>query len=529
MYGAGFFFQSVRITHCLHFRTQHHFRSGQPAVAIAALIIVPHPARPASPKKLFTEYALLYTGSGSSFFMPACPRRNTMNTSHALYRKITAICATLCFFAAFHPAMPASGAENAVQKHTVSVVHVTIKAGIGPATADLLRGAIKQAESGSDMVLVTLDTPGGLVSSMREMVQDILNADVPVGVWVGPSGAHAASAGVFIVAASSISGMAPQTTMGAAIPVTPDGADTKGDMATKVKNDLSSLVSGLAERRNRNVDWYVSAVREGKSLPASQAIMNNVVEFMATTPEDFLVQAGSRGVPAGMGTLRFTADDIRIIPYEPGLRYRFLGWLLDPQVAYLLLLAGVALLFVEFTHAGAILPGVLGALSLLLGLYAMTILPTAAAGLLLILLGLVLFLLEIKVVSFGLLSLAGVAALFIGSLILFPESEGLRLPMMTIGPTVLGISAFMGGLVWLAVKAQRSKSAMASDQLAGQQAMVMRWQGRKGTVKLHGTLWNAVTREEQPIAKGETVTVTGAKGLTLHVSTHPAPEDAVQE
>jgi len=164
-----------------------------------------------------------------------------------------------------------------------------------------------------------------------------------------------------------------------------------------------------------------------------------------------------------------------------------------------------------------------------LGLYAMTILPTAAAGLLLILLGLVLFLLEIKVVSFGLLSLAGVAALFIGSLILFPESEGLRLPMMTIGPTVLGISAFMGGLVWLAVKAQRSKSAMASDQLAGQQAMVMRWQGRKGTVKLHGTLWNAVTREEQPIAKGETVTVTGAKGLTLHVSTHPAPEDAVQE
>ncbi|MFV0423027.1 NfeD family protein [Oleidesulfovibrio sp.] len=448
-----------------------------------------------------------------------------MNSYTSFFRTYSTLWAIFIFFIAIHTASIAFAAENEPENKPVSVVNVTINAGIGPATADLLRGAIQEAEAGHDMVLVTLNTPGGLVSSMREMVQDILNANVPVGVWVGPSGAHAASAGMFLVAAASINGMAPQTTLGAAIPVTADGSDTKGDLATKVTNDLSSLVSSLAERHNRNVDWYVSAVRKGESLPSSQAIMNNVVEFMATSPKDFLVQAGSRGVPAELGPLYFTEDMITIVPYEPGVRYRFIGWLLDPQVAYLLLIAGVALLFVEFTHPGAILPGVLGALSLLLGLYAMTILPTEAAGLLLIVLGLIFFLLEVKVISFGLLSLAGVAALFFGSLILFPESERLRLPLMTIGPTVLGISAFMGGIVWLAVKSQRRTTAMVSEQLTGQTATVVRWNGKKGTVKLQGTMWNATTPKELPIAKGESVIVTGMKGLTLHVSTGHADSD----
>ncbi|MCM0756062.1 nodulation protein NfeD [Desulfovibrio aminophilus] len=402
-------------------------------------------------------------------------------------------------------------------KPSPKVLEVEISGAITPVQEDLLRDALARVRAeGHDLLLIRLDTPGGLLETMRGMVKDMLNAPAPVLVWVGPRGAQAASAGVFLVAASQVAGMAPQATIGSASPVAQGGEELSATMSAKVKADLISLVRGAAASRGRNADWYERAVSESVSLTAQDAVMQRVVEVLADDAGDFLAQAGHRGIPYSGGVLRFDAEQMTIEHFDPGFRHRFLSWLLHPQVAYFLMLGGLAGLFFELTTPGAVLPGVLGGLCLLLALYAMSVLPTSAAGAGLILLGLALFWLEVKITSYGLLGVAAVIALFLGSIILFDPSSGLPgLPLATVIVTVSGVSAFLALAVGLVVRAQRSRKALGGQAMLGLEAEVLDWSGGRGQVRTRGEIWSA--RSDDPLRPGDRVMIIGIDGLTLLV------------
>lgn len=399
------------------------------------------------------------------------------------------------------------------------VLTASIQGAISPAQVEYLEDSLNRAESeNAKMLLLRLDTPGGLVTSMREMVQLILNAKVPVAVWVGPSGAHAASAGVFLVAASAVAAMSPQSTIGAASPVDMGGKDVDSTMAAKIKNDILSLVRGVAEARGRNVDWYVKAVEEAASITATEAVMLGVVEFVANDPGDLLDQVSSKGLSWQGRSIRFASQSVRFVEYAPGWRHKLLSWLLDPQVAYLLLLGGMAGLFFELTTPGAIFPGVFGGLCLLLGLYALSILPTNVAGVLLILFGLVLFILELKIASYGMLSVAALVSLFVGSTILFREESGMAgLPLSTIISGLAGFVLVFGLVAALVARAQLRKSPLGLAAMAGQVAEVRAWDAGKGQVFVQGETWSARTADDSSVRPGTLVRVISAKGLTLLV------------
>ncbi|MDY7000445.1 MAG: NfeD family protein [Thermodesulfobacteriota bacterium] len=399
------------------------------------------------------------------------------------------------------------------------VVYAEVDGSISPAQVDLLEDSLAECEQQkAKMLLLRLDTPGGLGDSMRKMVRLILNSKVPVVVWVGPSGARAASAGVFIVAASAVAAMSPQSTIGAASPVGLGGRNVDKTMAEKIKNDILSLIRGTAAARDRNVSWYVEAVERSVSITASEAVMLQVVELMAQDPRDLLSQIGTRGLKWKGEVLRFQADDVKWIEFKPGVRHSILSWLLDPQVAYLLLLGGMAGLFFELTTPGAILPGVLGGMCLLLGLYALSILPTNAAGLLLILFGLVLFILELKITSYGLLSIAGLVCFFIGSTILFRFEYGMAgLPLSTIIGTGLVLAAIIGTGVYLVAKAHSRKPSLGLETLIGAKAEVRAWEGQGGQVFVRGEIWSARTASPHAFKPRDKVLIIAVHGLLLTV------------
>lgn len=407
--------------------------------------------------------------------------------------------------------------EDAAAPRPTRMLVVEITGAITPVQEELLRAALARVQvEGHDLLLIRLDTPGGLLETMRGMVKDMLNAPMPVLVWVGPRGAQAASAGVFLVAASQVAGMAPQATIGSASPVAQGGEELSKTTSDKVKADLISLVRGAAASRGRNADWYERAVSESVSLSAQDAVLERVVEILADDPSDFLIQAGRRGIRHAGGVLRFDADRMTIERFEPGFRHRFLSWLLHPQVAYFLMLGGLAGLFFELTTPGAVLPGVLGGLCLLLALYAMSVLPTSAAGVGLILLGLALFWLEVKITSYGMLGVAAVIALFLGSIILFDPSSGMPgLPLSTVIVTVSGLSAFLALAVALVVRAQRSRKSLGGQAMLGLEAEVLDWRGSRGQVRTRGEIWSA--RSDDPLRPGDRVMIVGIDGLMLVV------------
>ncbi len=411
-----------------------------------------------------------------------------------------------------------AGSDNNDQK--LSVLYAQLEGPVSPASVDFLESAVEHASAqGAQLLLLRLDTPGGLVESMRGMVKEIVNAPMPVLIWVGPGGAHAASAGVFLVAASAVAAMSPGATIGAASPVSAEGKDVPKTMEKKIKNDLKSLVRGLAQKHGRKAAWYEKAVDESVSITGEEAVLQKVVEFVAVSPEDFLDQAGRRGVPAQGQDLRFTSEQVRMIPFEPGVRYRFLAWLLHPQIAYFLLIGGIAGLFFEVTNAGAVLPGVLGGICLLLGLYALSILPTNAAGVLLLLLGIVFFILEIKITSYGMLSVAALVCLFVGSLILFKPGEGFdRLPLSLIISTVGTFGALLGLAVYLVAKAMRRPPASGGEAMVGLSAVIRNWDNDRGMVLVRGELWKARTEITQPLQQGDEVEVVARDGLTLTIT-----------
>lgn len=421
------------------------------------------------------------------------------------------------FFFAFLLIVPGSGFAD--QRVTVHVL--PIQGSINPAQEDLLREAIDQSvRERSNLLVVRLDTPGGLGETTRNMVKLVLNAPVPVAVWVGPDGSRAASAGVFLVAASAVAGMSPYSNMGSARPVGMGGGDIPEAMVDKVLSDFVGLIRATALSRGRNVDWYVRAVTENANLTGVEALTERVIDFVAPDVDDFIAQIGARGLEWNNVTRHFTLDDVALVNIEPGLWHAILSWLLDPQIAYLLLMGGLAGLFFELLSPGAIFPGVLGGLCLLLGLYAMAILPTNVAGLLLILFGMMLFALELMITSFGLLSIAAVVAIFFGSVILFRFEYGMgAIPIWSILITTLGLSAFALFCVYLATKAHKHKPLQDSDTFIGQKAVVRQWRSTTGFVFFQGESWSAVSNRPLELNPDDAVYVTSVQGLTLTIDT----------
>jgi membrane-bound serine protease (ClpP class) len=404
----------------------------------------------------------------------------------------------------------------------ITAITLSLDGAITPVAADFLdEGLLAADKQHASLVLVQLDTPGGSVEIMRRMVKSIRQSPVPVVLYVAPSGARAASAGVFLMAAAQINAMAPQTTIGSASPVGLGGGDMEKTISAKVQNDLTSLVRSLAEATGRDAAWYQRAVTEAANITAAEAVSRRVVDYLAVDRTDLLEQIGKRGLATGGAVLRFTPSEVRFVAQEPSWRHAFLSWLLNPQVAYILLLIGVAGVFFELSTPGVILPGVAGGLSLLLALYALSVLPTNAAGLLLLLFGGGLFLLEIHITSYGLLSLSGLAAFFFGSLLLFRGQGVDGLPLSLIAPTVIGVCVLLSLAVWLLAKAQRLRPRTGVSALVGKTAQVRHWSENRGKVFLHGEIWDAVL---EPVAgaatplPGGTVRVVAVKDMLLVVA-----------
>lgn len=398
------------------------------------------------------------------------------------------------------------------------VLTVDLSGPVTPAQEELLEDALAETrDNGYINLLIQLDTPGGLAESMRNMVKLILNSEVPVTVWVTPSGARAASAGVFLVAAADLAVMSPQTTIGSASPVDVSGSAPDETMSKKIVNDLLSLIKSVARERNRNVQWYESAVLESANLEAGEALQEKVIDLIALSREDLLAQMGKRGVRVHNEEIFFAAEDVEIVDFEPGLKYKLLSWLLHPQIAYLLFLGGLAGLFFEFSNPGAIYPGVTGAFCLILGLYSLSVLPTNAAGILLLVLGFILIIIEVNVPTFGLLTAAALVSFFFGSLFLFdPQYPFFQLPVMTIIPIIIVLTAVLLALAYLIGKSQMapttSETGIHTDTVE-----VLRWNGQEGKVKVRGEIWNARSPEPVDITPGQKVKIDRIEGMTIYV------------
>lgn len=419
--------------------------------------------------------------------------------------------------------------ESPVSSGGFPVLSGEIEGPITPATEDILRAMLIEAEEGgAKAILIRLDTPGGLVSSMRTMIKSMLASPLPIVVWVGPSGARAASAGVFLVAASHVAAMAPQTTIGAASPVSMQGKDIDKTMQAKIKNDIMSFVRGIAASRGRNSQWYEQSVDEAVSVSAAEAAMLNVVEVIARDRTDLFEQLAIRGISFDGVAIGFEPSEVRFVEFDAGMRYRLLAWLLNPQIAYLLLLGGLAGLFFEFSTPGAVFPGVFGGLCLILGLYALSVLPTNAAGVLLILFALVLLVLEVYVTSFGMLGIAAMASLFFGSTILFDPSSGLAgLPLSLILSTIIPLSLLLGGCLVVITRAHRSRPASGLNAMTGETALVRSWQGKEGKVFVRGELWKAQSVED--LHEAASVRIVEVRGLTLLVEALQESDSAPKE
>jgi membrane-bound serine protease (ClpP class) len=406
----------------------------------------------------------------------------------------------------------ASGAGSAV-------VVATYEGVINPVTAEYLHDALAFAETNrAQLLVVRLDTPGGLVTSMQTIVKDIVNAPLPVAVYVSPSGGRAASAGVFITLAGHVAAMAPGTNIGAAHPVAM-GGEMDNTMKEKAENDLAASIKSLAEQRGRNVKWAEEAVRKSVSVTEKEALSLKVIDLVAEDVPALLAQVDGRKVqlPGGTVTLQTRGAEVREFPM--GWRLEALKALSDPNIAVLLMTIGTIGIRAELYNPGAILPGIVGAISLILAFYSLQSLPINYAGLLLLLLGIALFILEIKVTSYGLLTLGGIVAMTLGGLLLVKsDAPFMQVSLSFLLPTVITAGAIMFGMAWLALKARRRTPVTGKESMIGEIAMARTDLAPHGQVFLHGELWEAIS--EQPIRRGEEAEVTSVEGLTLKVAPH---------
>jgi membrane-bound serine protease (ClpP class) len=435
-------------------------------------------------------------------------------------------------------------AASAGEANSKLVLTVSVDGAIGPATVRYVKDALtKASERNAEVVVLRLNTPGGLATSMRETIADVLASRVPVVGYVAPSGAHAASAGTYLVYATHIAAMAPGTNLGAATPVqiggplpglpdgTPDKSDkdkkdgdqqpkTKDAMMAKATNDAVALIRSLAELRGRNADWAEKAVREAASLSANAALQANVVDVIARDQAELLRQIDGRVVEFAGGDKRHLATkDAVLEAIDPGWISRFLAVITNPNVALILLLVGVYGLIFEFTSPGAVAPGVVGTICLLLGLYALNLLPINYAGLALMVVGIVLLAIEVfnPTVVIG---LGGIIAFVLGAIMLFDvEAPGYRLSWPVVGIT----AAMFVGLVFVVLRSLRRAGKgpvrVGAQAMRGQSAQVIDWSENEGHVFAQGERWQA--RGAETFKPGEVVEVANIIDLTLVVRRRP--------
>ena len=386
------------------------------------------------------------------------------------------------------------------------VMTVAIADPIGPGVAEFLEDAIEEAtDAGAACLIVELDTPGGAVESMRKIVKAFYASTIPVVVYVTPSGARAASAGVMITMAGDIAAMAPGTNIGAAHPVSGGGKDLEKTMTEKVTNDLVAFTQGIAKRRGRNGAWAEKAIRESVSVTAEEALKLNVIDMIA--------KIDGREIN-GKGTLKVAGADI--VEIEPNLRTKVLKVISDPNIAYILFMIGLAGLYFELSQPGAVFPGVIGAIALILAFFSFQTLPVNIAGVLLIILSVIFFILELKVTSYGMLSVAGVLSLVLGSLMLFKGAgPEFQVAWQLLIPTVLVISGFFVAVVTLVVRAHTHRPIGGPEGLVGEVGVVKKVNGKEGKVQVHGELWDA--RFQASVTIGAKVTVQAVERLTVTV------------
>jgi len=387
---------------------------------------------------------------------------------------------------------------------------------VSPVTAQALSNALARAHRERyEALVVEVDTPGGLETSMRDMVKGLLASPVPVVLWVTPGGARAASAGVFVVMAGDVAAMSPGTNIGAATPVNLQGG-MDSTLARKVTNDAAAFARTIARQRGRNASWAESAVREAVAVSETEAVELHIVDFVASSFEELLAKADGREWRRGAEIRTLRIKGLPSDRIEPGFRQRLLALIADPNVAYILMMLGFYGMLFELQNPGAILPGVVGAICLILAFLAFSVLPVNYAGLALIGLAIVFFVAEIKVPTHGVLTAGGVLALVLGSVILFEAGgPGPKLSWATIAAATLATTAFFVFLVGAGIAAQRRKVTTGSQGLVGTRAVALDHLGPDGRVRVGDELWSAVS--EAPVEPGADVEITGMSGLRLTV------------
>jgi len=432
-------------------------------------------------------------------------------------------------------ALVAIGPSIGQQANNGPVLVFDVKGVIGFTSADYLKRAVQRAQDeNASLIIMRIDTPGGLVSSTREMIQTILASPIPIVGYVAPSGARAASAGTYLMYASHLAAMAPATHLGAATPIqmgapgttppTQPSKDEKNDdgqagaAERKLMNDAVAYLRGLAELRNRNADWAEKAVREGATLTANQALQENVIEIVAPDLRELLAAVDGRSVTTSAGPVTLATRDKPIIQVDPSWHIQVLQVIADPNVAFILLLIGIYGILFELLNPGAIFPGVIGGISLVLALTALTVLPTNLGGVALLLLGIALLAGEAFTPGFGIMGIGGIVAFILGGLFLFdPDQVDVDFSVST--PLIIGAAiasaGILAGVLGVAVRSRQREVRTGAEQLIGSSGEVVQWSGQTGRVRVHGETWGA--RSGSVLLEGDPVVVTDREGLTLIV------------
>ena len=431
-------------------------------------------------------------------------------------RKIIVHIAPLLFFAAF--AAPSFAADR--------YALIKLEGSVNPIVSEHVIKSIDRANKEKvRLIILQMDTPGGLMGSMREIIKSILSSDAPVVVFTAPKGAQAASAGGYITQAAHVAAMAPGTEIGAMHPVSPflnfgqkdeQGNAAEGIMEKKVLNDTIAYGKSLAQKRKRNVDWTVRAIRDAISSTYLEAYKLGIVDIIAEDVDDLLRKLNGRRVDVNGTMLTLSTANLSELSFEMDWKERMLNFFADPQMVFLLFIIAVAGIGMEFKSPGLIVPGVIGAVALFLFLMAVRVLPINLAGLALIILAIVLFILELKIASYGLLTVGGIVSFIFGSMILFDSPlPGGQIPLRSIISVVVFLLAFFFIVVRSVVLAHKGQVTTGMQGLVGETGMAIRDFDGNGKVFVHGEIWNASS--EDAIKRDDRITVTGSKGMTLFV------------